>query len=71
MSMEQLKYWAYFAHVSGLLAVILGFLALNGIIESSLISKTEAVLGLAVGAATVYMGQRALKILRNIESGDQ
>ncbi len=66
MDMAKLKMIAYSAHVCGFLAVLLGFLTLNGVIPLSLISQTEAVLGLGVGSGTLYLGHRLLKVLNGL-----
>lgn len=69
MDIQKQKYIAYFAHVCGSLAVLLGFLRLNGLIPDSLVSELEAVLGLGIGSWTVFMGHRALKVLQRMEGG--
>ncbi|AVO43496.1 hypothetical protein C6571_18245 (plasmid) [Simplicispira suum] len=60
---------AYFAHVCGGLAVLLGVLRLNGYIPDSLVSELEAVFGVGIGTWTVWMGARALKVLGKNEGG--
>lgn len=60
------RVWAYLAMASGFLAVLLGFLTLNGVIPYSLVSHTEAVLGLGVGSVTIYIGRRLLKALNGL-----
>ena len=67
MDITKLKQTAYFAHFSGFLAVLLGFLTLNGFISYEVISKTEAVLGLVVGSATIYFGRWTLKMIARME----
>ncbi len=69
MDFQKQKLVAYFAHACGIVAVLLGFLRLNGLIPDSLVSEFEAILGLAVGAWTVFMGHRALKVLQKMEGG--
>jgi|GEM_PF-4567709 len=63
MDISRLKMTAYFAHVCGLVAVLLGVLTLNGVIPYSIISQTEAVLGVIVGAGTIGLGRYALKLV--------
>ncbi|KLR58079.1 hypothetical protein [Diaphorobacter sp. J5-51] len=67
MDTAKLKYTAYFAHFCGFLAVLLGFLTLNGFISYEVISRTEAVLGLAVGCGTIYLGRSTLKMIDRME----
>lgn len=67
MNIIKLKQAAYFAHLCGFLAVLLGFLTLDGFIPYEVISKAEAVLGLVVGSGTIYFGRRTLKMIARIE----
>lgn len=67
MDISKLKQTAYFAHFCGFLAVLLGFLTPNGFISHEVISRPEAVLGLAVGCGTIYLGRWTLKMIAKID----